>query len=294
MFQSIVEDIKSQFRTGNMITRLIILNIGIWAVMALIKSFSPSAYVVLLDYTAIPGEPLQLLFRPWTIITHIFIHAGFWHVFWNMMVLYWFGRILGDLIGDRHMLPLYFAGGIIGGLAYFVSYQLMPGYIGAYALGASAAVMALVLAAGRVAPDYIMHLLIIGAVKLKFIVLALLFFDLLGVMGRDNTGGHIAHMAGMAMGWYFISQLGIAGDITARFTGIFGWVTRLFSGRDNRRPRRESPLKVKYRSEKLNKTPQDNTPTTEKVDQILEKIKKSGFESLSAEERDILARASKI
>lgn len=295
MFGSIVEDIKSQFKMGNMITRLIILNVGIWAVMALIKSFTPADstfYQSLVNALAIPGEPLKLLFRPWTIVTHLFVHGGFWHVFWNMIILYWFGRIVGDLVGDRHILPLFFAGGFAGGLAYFLSYQLMPG-IGSYAIGASAAVMALVMAAGRLAPDYIMHLILIGPVKLKFIVLALIFFDILGAGGSNNTGGHIAHLAGIGMGWLFVAQMGSRGSISDRFNGMFNWLGRLFGGSQPRQRPQRSPLTVKYKSDQLSSKSIEEPSIEEQVDAILEKIKKSGFESLTKKEREILAKASK-
>jgi len=294
MFRSIVDDIQTQFRTGNMITRLIILNIGIWAIMALIKSFTPAnsgLYDTIVEYLAIPGDPLTLLFRPWTLITHMFIHGGFWHVFWNMIILYWFGRIVGDLIGDRHILPIYFAGGLAGALAYFVSHQLIPGLVGPYALGASAAVMALVMAAGRIAPDYLMHLILIGAVKLKFIVLALVFFDLLGAGGTSNTGGHIAHLAGVGMGWAFIGQMGRRGDLTDRFQAFAQWISGIFSPATSR-PVKKGNLTVKYKSDRLKKTAADDVSLEQRVDMILEKIKVSGFESLTKEEREILARAS--
>jgi len=294
MFKSIVEDIKGQFRMGNMVTRIIILCFFIWAVMALLKSFTPgssSFYDTLVSYLAIPGAPMKLLVRPWTFITSIFIHAGFWHVAWNMLMLYWFGRIVGDLVGDRHILPLFFAGGLAGGLAYVISYQFLP--LGSYALGASAGVMALVMAAGRIAPDYILNLLLIGPVKLKFVVLALIFFDILGAGGNDNTGGHIAHLAGIGMGWLFVGQMGATGSISDRFNTFFDWVASIFDGSQRERARSKQHLKVQYKSDKLTKKESATISTEEQVDMILDKIKKSGFKSLSAEERDILAKASK-
>jgi len=262
--------------------------------MALIKAFTPvdsTFYQTLVNNLAIPGNPMKLLVRPWTFITSIFIHSGFWHVAWNMLVLYWFGRIVGDLVGDRHVLPLFFAGGLAGGVAYVISYQVLP--IGSYALGASAGVMALVMAAGRLAPDYIMNLLLIGPVRLKFIVLALIFFDVLGAGGDSNTGGHIAHLAGVGMGWLFVGQMGSRGSISDRFNAVFDWIANIFNGQNSAKAKSRSPLKVKFKSDKLTKQKPAQETTQEAVDRILEKIKKSGFKSLSAEERDILAKASK-
>jgi len=297
MFRSIADDIKAQFQSGTMITRLIILNLGIWVFMALLKSFTPgdsNFYQTLVEYLSIPGEPMKLLFRPWTIITHMFIHDGFWHVAMNMLYLYWFGRIVGDMIGDKHMLPIYFSGGLAGALTYAVSYQFLPG-IGSYALGASAAVSALVLASGIIAPDYELRLLFLGRVRLKFIVFAILIFYLLGVAGT-NRGGHIAHLAGMAMGWFFVSQIGKKNDITSRFTSFYKNLARLFGGpQQPQKVRRKSPLTVKYKADrKQNKKDVNYSPTNqEQVDQILDKIKATGYDSLSKEEKEILFQASK-
>lgn len=297
MFRSILEDIKMQYRSGHWITRLIMLNIGIWAVMALIKSFTPAGstfYTTLVEYLAIPGDPLKLLFRPWTIVTHMFIHDGFWHVAMNMLYLYFFGRVVGDLIGDRHILPVYFAGGLAGALAYVVAYQFMPGYIGLYALGASAAVSALVLASGLLAPDYEMRLILIGSVRLKFIVLAVLIFYLIG-LGGTNRGGHIAHLAGMAMGWYFVYQMGRDRDITARFHGLFDWLSRLMGGSSAAPTSRRGNMKVSYKSPEFAAKSSAPAPDElqEQVDLILEKIKATGYDSLSKTEKDILYKASK-
>ena len=298
MFRSIVEDIKMQFRTGHWITRLIMLNIGIWAIMALIKSFTPgesSFYNTLVEYLALPGDPLKLLFRPWTLVTHMFIHDGFWHVGMNMLYLYFFGRVVGELIGDKHILPVYFAGGLAGAVAYILAYLFMPTYIGSFALGASAAVSALVLASGVLAPDYEMRLLLIGSVRLKYIVLVVLLFYLIG-LGGTNRGGHIAHIVGMAMGWYFVNQIGKRGDITSRYQAMAGFFSRIFGNQDIRaqhRSRKNLKITHKAKAVSTRKEKDADASIQEKVDKILEKIKASGYDSLTSEEKEILFLASK-
>lgn len=295
MFKSIVEDIKGQFATGHMITKLIIINVGIWAFMALIKAFTPgssSFYEILVSYLAIPGEPIKLLLRPWTIITHMFVHDGFGHVLWNMIYLYFFGRIVGEMIGDRHILPVYFASGLFGALAYFTWYQIMPVSIGAYAVGSSAAVSGLVLASGLIAPDYEINFFGFFRIRLKFIVLAVLLFYIIGLRSA-NQGGHVAHLAGMVMGFIFFRQLGGNKDISYRFNTFFDWITSLFDGSQREKARSKQHLKVKFKSDKLAKNETVSISTEEQVDLILDKIKKSGFKSLTTEERDILAKASK-
>ena len=107
MFASILDDIKNSFRSGDKITRIIIINIAIFVVTALINAFAPSFYQgTLVHWIAVPGDPVSLLFKPWTIFTYMFVHADLWHIFWNMIILYWFGRIVGDMIGDKHILPI--------------------------------------------------------------------------------------------------------------------------------------------------------------------------------------------
>ena len=284
MFQSIIEDVKQSFRSGNMITRLIIINIIVYMVMAILNAFTPADsgfFSGLIQYLAIPGPFPEFLWKFWTWITHMFLHSGLWHMAINMLYLYWFGRITGDLIGDRHVLPGYILGGLAGAVAYILSYQLLgSGVIGGYALGASAAVMSLVIMAGIIAPDYNIRLLFLGNVKLKFIVLAIIFFDLISIGRMSNTGGHIAHLGGMLMGAYYIYSLRSGRDLSTIFSGVK--ITT------NSRPRH---MKV-HRSSDEKKKPRRTSSEQEEIDKILEKIKRSGYESLTDEEKDILFKAS--
>lgn len=297
MLNSVLNDIKQTFRSGNMITRLIIINVAVYIVMALLQAFTPGGsgfFTSLTHYLAIPGEPLTLLTRPWTLFTSMFLHIGFWHMAINMLYLYWFGRITGDLIGDRHVLPIYILGGLVGALAYFLSYQLLgSGIIGSYALGASAAVMALVIVAGLVAPEYNMRLLLIGNVKLKYIVLAIIFFDLIGVANSSNTGGHIAHLGGMLMGYIYITQLRNGRDLSSWFTAIGNKFRGIpVSAKEDKK----SPIRVVHKvstSSIRGKKKTSTLSTEEQVDIILDKIKEKGYDSLSDEEKEVLYKASK-
>lgn len=297
MLNSVLNDIKQTFRSGNMITRLIIINVAVYVVMALLQAFTPSGsgfFTTLTHYLAIPGDPLTLLTRPWTIITSMFLHVGFWHMVINMLYLYWFGRITGDLIGDRHVLPIYLLGGLAGALAYFLSFQLLgPSIIGSYAMGASAAVMALVIVAGLVAPEYNMRLLLIGNVKLKYIVLAIIFFDLIGVANSSNTGGHIAHLGGMIMGYVYITQLRNGRDFSDWFASIG---RRLGGIQSYKKEEKRTPMRVIHKvstSGLSGKSKKPSLSTEEQVDIILDKIKEKGYDSLTDEEKEVLYKASK-
>lgn len=298
MFKSIIDDIKFSYRTGNMITRLIIINVAIFVVMVLIKAFTPGFYNTLEAYLAIPGDLFTLLTRPWTILTHMFIHSGFFHMGWNMLFLYWFGRITGDLLGDHRILPLYLIGGFLGALAYVISYQLFPGIIGVRALGASAAVMAIVVTAGATAPDYIMRLILIGDVKLKFIVFFVILIDIIGAAGQNNTGGHIAHLAGAGFGLLFVRQLREGMDLVEPLSGFIHKFSNWLTGNKPSNARtKSSPLSVRYKSSGKTKNESGSQKSDlsfqEKLDGILDKIKERGYDSLTSEEKEFLFQASK-
>jgi len=294
-----------------MVTRIIIVNLAVFVFINVVKillylsngGFTPEFYFTFRNFFCISSDWQHNLSHPWGIITSMFLHEGFWHILWNMLFLYWFGRIVGDFIGNQRVLPLYLLGGICGGIIYFFSANLLPfggGGIG-YALGASAAVMAIVVASGVISPDYIMRLLFLGDVKLKYIVAVLVFLDLIGVAGNYNTGGHFAHLGGAFFGWLFVYQLRNGNDwsvpVNKLLHNISSFFQNLFSNKSNR-PKviyKNPNLKKKWhqRSSGHSVSDKENTSHQEKLDAILEKIKQSGYESLTAEEKEFLFDASK-
>jgi membrane associated rhomboid family serine protease len=290
MFKSIFDDIKYSFLSGNMIIRLVILNVTVFVITALIQAFTPNFYGELLYYIALPGDPMLVLFRPWTLVTHMFLHSGLWHLLWNMLVLYWFGNIAGDLLGDKKILTIYLLGGLIGAASYLVTYQLSPSF-GAIALGASAAIMSIVFAAVATAPDYIMRLVLLGDVRIKFIGLAILFLDIIGTRSQINSGGHIAHLGGALFGLFFVYLLRKGIDLSSYFNKMIAFFT--FKRKET--PRRNKNLKVAHRASSIERqTPSPRSSNTQsQVDQILEKIKQKGYESLSPAEKEVLYQASK-
>ena len=299
MFKSIVDDIKFSFRSGNMITRLVIITCAVSIVFIVTKAVlrgDPGLQSGFIQLLALPGNPLSLLIKPWTLITHLLIHVDLWHLLWNMLFLYWFGRIVGDLIGDHRILPIYLLGGFVGAFAFLISYQLMDS-IGSYAIGASAAVMAIVVCAGAVAPDYVMRLILIGDVKLKYIVFFVVLIDIIGVTGSSNTGGHIAHLGGALFGLFYVRQLREGTDLAIPVSNLLNKIASLFKGSNQTGNRKKTTLNVKYRSDKKNEqnqtTRKDTTSFQAKLDGILDKIKESGYESLTEEEKEFLFQASK-
>jgi membrane associated rhomboid family serine protease len=175
LFGSIWDDIRHAFRIGNMVTRLVIINFGIFIavnlvfLLLLIAKGPDNASIALwegLQWLCIPASGRTLLFQPWSPVTHMFLHENFWHVLNNIIGLYLFGVIVSDLIGDRRILPIYLLGGLFGGLMFMASAQFAP-YVGSYALGASGAVMALAGTALILAPDYRVRLFLFGEVKVE-------------------------------------------------------------------------------------------------------------------------------
>jgi membrane associated rhomboid family serine protease len=258
-----------------------------------------SPYQVGLDYFCIPASLSTLLWQPWSLFTHMFLHDAFWHLFNNLVGLYIFGSIVSDLIGDRRVLPLYILGGLSGGIFFIISAQL--GVLGldtnGFALGASAAVMAMGGAALILAPDYRVPLLLLGAVKVKYIVLVLVLLDLTSIAGKYASGGPIAHIAGFVLGCIFVYQLRDGRDWAESVNHFLRKITGIFSNRASgkKSPRKNKPgaMRATFVGAKGNSaSDSQGLSFQEKLDTILDKIKLTGYESLNQEEKDFLYEAS--
>lgn len=310
MFDSIWKDVKKEFSYGNMVTRIIFVNIGVFLFVYLVKlilrivhggdaSFDP-AFENFSNFLSISGNLFFDLTHPWVFFTHMFLHFGFFHILWNMLFLYWFGRIVGDFIGNQRVLPLYLLGGLAGAMAYLVFANLAYDGQG-FAYGASGAVNAIVVAAAVISPDYIIRLLFFGDVKLKFIAAIVVLSSLIGIANLDNPGGNIAHLGGALFGWFFILKLREGTDLSIGVNRILDKIVNLYKGvpemakantRKGPRMAYKNPNKRQARGNAASDTVVDLSHQ-EKIDVILDKIKKSGYESLSAEEKEFLFNASK-
>lgn len=325
MITSIWEDLKRNYNYGNMITQLVIINVGVYAVVNMLWVIlrigsgweTPAIYQQILHFFMISSDWFHNLTHPWAIFTYMFLHEGFFHILFNMLFLFWFGRIVGDFIGDRRILPLYLLGGLFGAAVYFLSINIFPyAAEGAehYALGASAAVMAIVVAAGVISPDYNMRLLFLGDVKLKYIVLVLVAIDIVGLAGHYNTGGHFAHIGGAIFGWLFVYQLREGNDWSVPVNRLLDKIVSFFNNlrdgldTDNRKKKSRPGPRMAYKNSEGSQRRRANSRSDrqrshsitdlndlshqEKVDAILDKIKRSGYDSLSGEEKEFLFNAS--
>ena len=321
MFQSIWDEVKREFQYGNMVSRIVIANVVIFIVITIAKLFlnipgSVSHFDDFLHFFAISGNPRIVLTHPWTLISAAFTHESFWHLFWNMLAFFWFGRIVGDLLGNHRVLPLYILGAIVGNIVFLIAANFSPYTTGFYALGASAAVMSMIGCAAFIAPDYIFNIILIGPVKLKFVALAIILLDVAGVANNFNAGGSFAHLGGAALGMYYGWSLQVKGFDWAKpvnkliaffqsfftsFTFSFPKRTKKISLKDFEKQRVDPIILSKVKSvnreyeDSKNKQKNKNKPLTEqeRLDKILEKIKVSNYESLSLDEKTFLEQMSK-
>lgn len=300
---TIWEDIKWQYKYGSVLIKLILINIAIFVVVNLVSLpfmlFAKSIPFDIVRFLSLYASPHNLLRHPWGIFTYMFIHEGFWHILWNMLGLYWFGQIVQDMIGKPKILPIYIFGGFFGGLLYILAYNVFPVFStvvsGATCIGASAGVMAIVLAAATISPDYELRFAIFGNIKIKWIAMAYVILDLINIQ-NGNAGGHIAHLGGAMFGFIFIKQLQNGNDFSKPFYKVTDFFSNLF--------KKKSKLKVEYKKEKeyaytSNKQNKNNSTQQteaiskqEKLDAILDKINRSSYDSLSKEEKDFLFKIS--
>jgi len=260
-------------------------------------------YLSIIQFFEISDNWVHNLTHPWVFLTYGFLHEGFWHIIFNMLVFYWFGRIVGDLIGNQRVLPIYLWGVFAGGITFWLTSLVWPsnGAQTTYMLGASAGVMATVLAAAITAPEYAVRLPLLGEVRIKYIALVMVLVDILVFRdaGVSNQGGHFAHLGGAFMGYIFVSQLRNGNDMAEPVNRVFEGIRSFFlgvGGSKDKRPKPTLAYKAKAKSNVDKATAEKEAKASDqqqRLDVILEKIKAKGIDSLSAEERDFLSIASR-
>ena len=299
---SIVQDIRTAFsRRDNALMQLILLNVLVFAGLIVLRTIltvsSASAYYppVMSQFELSSALPV-LLRHPWTLLTYAFTHEGFFHILFNLLNLYWFGQLVREYLGDRRLVSIYVLGALAGAVIFLISYNLIPAFqpaVGSPMVGASAAVTAIIVAGATLLPDYTFMLIIIGSVKIKWIAAVVVLISLAGVNG-GNPGGEIAHLGGALMGFVFIKQLQAGRDMGRPVQAVGNFFANLFSRRSTMRistPRRAEP--VTATSASGGKKPAvAGQPLQDEIDNILDKISRSGYESLSKDEKQKLFRAS--
>ena len=253
-----------------------------------------------LEWLVFPKEPVEYLVKPWTIITYAFLHSGLWHLLSNMLILYFSGIYFLTYFSPKKLLNFYFLGGIFGALVYMASYNLFPAFQGmgrSYLIGASAAVMAVLVGIATHIPHMRVRLILLGSIKLWWIAAFLVVIDIIQIP-ISNPGGHLAHLGGAGFGYLYASQLGKGNNIASGFEKLLDWIGSLFSSEKTSRQR--SNLKTVHRRKNTGSTSSGYTSRVrnkkeeqEKIDAILDKISKSGYDSLTKQEKDYLFNAGK-
>jgi len=288
---TIIDEIKLSFRKGSYLIRLIYINLAVFIIVGVVSVpfFLTETAFPVRQWFSLPSSIGSFITHPWTIITYMFFHQGIFHILFNLLWLYWFGRIFLEYFDQRKLVSLYLLGGICGGFLYMTAYNLFPIFKpvveGAMLLGASASVIAIVIAVSYYAPNRSLHLVLIGPVKLKYIAVISVILYILQI-ASTNSGGNIAHLGGAAWGLLWAWQVKQGKDISSGFEIFMDHVFTWFKPRKRNLKvtyRKKSPQKMKDWEYNASKSMQQK-----EINRILDKIGKSGYESLSREEKDIL------
>ena len=287
------DDIKLTFRKGSNLTRLIYINIAVFVLITIVAGIGfllndPEVSEKALDLFSVPASLSTLLLRPWTLITYMFTHKDIWHILFNMLWLYSFGRIFLEYLDQRKLVAVYLLGGISGAIVYILSFNIFPAFTGvvadSIAIGASASVMAVVIAIAAYVPDYTVQLFLLGRIKIKYLALGI--FVLTSIMDFSvNSGGKLAHIGGALFGYLYILNLRRGRDIGKGFNSIIDFFATIF------KPRK----KLKVTHKKVANEFEYNRIKVEhqkRINQILDKISKGGYDSLTKEEKEALFKES--
>ncbi|WP_394907242.1 rhomboid family intramembrane serine protease [uncultured Mesonia sp.] len=293
------DQLRVKYKTANVVEKLIALNIGVFVLqflfqtLAFLFQFSGNFFV---NWFSFPTQIESWLYKPWSVISYAFLHAGFFHLLFNMIVLHFAGRFFLTFFAPKKLLNYYFLGAISGALLFALSYNLFPVFsnLGNVPLiGASAAVMAILIGVATQAPQMQIRLLLIGNVKLWHIAVVFVVLDVIRIP-FGNAGGHIAHLGGALLGYAYTKQLNKGNDIGLWFEKIFDAVAGWFSSASSSK---KTPFKKVYRNPRNTYTAKakqaSKTDKQKKIDAILDKISENGYESLSKEEKDFLFKVGK-
>jgi membrane associated rhomboid family serine protease len=291
-------EFKNAFQRPNHAhVQLIIINVVVFLVLAFLYviatiSGGEGFFKIIYDQFSIPPKFWDFLSRPWTIITYAFAHSitDIFHILFNMLGLYWFGRLFNEYLGSDKLIATYILGALAGGVLYLIMYNTIPFFMNQSdfpgMVGASAAFFAVMVAAATLLPDYTFYLLFLGAVRIKYIALFYIVVSFIGTVG-SNAGGNIAHLGGALIGFVYVKQLQAGVNWGGWITATLDWFKSLFSSKPK--------VKVTYRKEAPAQKPTGGPgkASQEEIDRILDKISDRGYESLSKDEKEKLFNASK-
>lgn len=293
------QQLSYKYKTATVLEKLIAVNVGLFLLGALLLVVEflfqlPKGYMenTILTWFVFPNDPGEFIYKPWSIITYAFLHAGVFHILGNMLILYFSGIYFLNYFSPKRMLNYYFLGAIAGAVVFMLSYNLFPAFSGikSYLIGASASVMAILVGIATHIPHMRIRLMFLGSLKFWWIAAFLVAIDVIQIP-FGNAGGHLAHLGGAFLGYIYTKQIQKGNDIGKPFEKIVEGISNLFS------TKRKSPFKKVHRNKKTTEKRRASQPTKSanqaKIDAILDKIGKSGYDSLTKEEKDFLFNAGK-
>lgn len=295
------KELKIKYNLAAIHEKLMIINIGVFAVIVLINALSfliiegnKNAFISFCsNYLAVPADLGKLVFKPWTLFSYFFLHTEFWHLLGNMIALYFFGRIFLNFLSPKLLLKYYILGGLVAGLTFIISYNIFPTLVktnGGVLLGASGAVFAVLFGVTAKVPNYIFNIFNVLRVPL-WVLSALYTLLFISSIPIANTGGELAHLGGAFLGYFYTKRLDAGKDIGKWLEKLMDATTNLF------KPRKKGNLKTVHKNKSkvggYTKADFSEFNNQKKIDIILDKIGKSGYDSLTEEEKDLLFRAGK-
>ena len=284
--------LRYQYARLSIAEKLIVINVAVFIVFRLAGFLLKLPAPGLDAWFELPKDFFEFLTRPWTLVTYAFLHGGLWHLFFNMLLLFYVGRIFLNYFGSRRFINVYFLGLMLGGLFFLAAYNIFPAFYQSQSplIGASAGVMAVLIFICTYLPGQEVRVFFF-TLKLWYVGAFFVILDLVLIPLNDNPGGRIAHLGGALLGYLYARRAAQGGDLGAGFSKFLDWAGELFKPRP-----RKAPMKTVYRKE-ARKPAQpvdyDKQTRQRKIDGILDKISKSGYESLTQAEKDFLFKAGK-
>ncbi len=289
--------LKKIFLGRNVLSRLILINsvvfllVNMVGMLSHLLNLSPDSVSPLARLLAVPADLNILLRKPWTLFTYMFLHEKFFHLLFNLIMLYFGGLIFQEYLSQKKLLWTYIFGGITGGLFFILAFNVFPVFAEiksfSIAMGASASVLAIIIGISTYVPDYTVHLLFFGRLKLKYLAIAFVVIDLLSIQA-SNPGGHIAHLGGAMWGFIYAYSLKRGNNVYRIFDGVsiprFTWGSRK-GNFSTSRPKPGRPMTDEEYNYK-------KAVNQEEIDRILDKISKSGYSSLTSREKELLFKTS--
>ncbi|MDG1160918.1 MAG: rhomboid family intramembrane serine protease [Flavobacteriaceae bacterium] len=280
---SLINELKSKFKSASIIQQLIYVNIAVFIITLILSSFSGlygNKTNFIYEWFSLSSSFEEMIIKPWSLVSYGFLHHGFLHILFNCLVLHFFGRLFLEYFSEKQALNFYILGTLFGGIAYLLSYSYFPLFEGKVhtMVGASAGITAIVIGIATYIPNYQLQLRFIGYVKVWQLAGVFILFDLISLAG-GNGGGHIAHLGGALFGYIYVSKA------SNKKSNLFSWFSKLFSNR-------KKPLQTVYKSTKKTSTKKSTNNKQAKIDSILDKISKTGYETLTKEEKEFLFKQS--